>query len=980
LLAAGLAAQSTSAPPTPVQWRRIVVDPAFRSEGIAIGDVNGDGKRDLLVGDFWYEAPAWQRHAIRPAHDLGDGHDGYSDCFACFADDVDRDGRVDEIVIGFPGQPARWYRNPGKDDGEWTMHLIADSACNESPRFVDLFGDGRRGLLMGSQPAGEMTYLLPGKDPAQAWEKHTIGGPKSPGTDAFSHGLGVGDIDGDGRADVFVDAGYWLQPADARTRTEPWPFTAVALSAPCAQMHVLDLDGDGIGDVISSSAHARGVWWHRQTVGKDGVRAFATADICKEITQTHSLCVADIDGDGSADLITGKRFWAHGPTGDEEPGAAPRLVWIAIERGAAPKFTVHEIDAASGIGTQFEVADVDGDGRPDVAVSNKKGVFLFVQTRASSAAPVKPVRRAAFVRAVDGQGRPLAGADVTCCSLLPVEGWLQASDVVQAKTDVHGRAKVELQPCLEYTAFVVGAVDADDCAVSRTVDGLACGVATEIVAAGKSRPRTLEVGGLDAWGAAAPTRAQLGFSLNAVHLPLSLVDGKVELPPLPTGTSTFLELIDGRGDVFWRRSLSFDAEQQPAAITVPAPQRVPLVVVDDKSAPLTGVSIWQRTVQAGDMWSRRDDEQWHLCGATAADGTLVAECLATGDPFEDSYQGELILVARKDGYGESLAGWQQSRMFQDTKPIERGKSKELHFTLAKRPPLTGKLFDDGVPLVGRRVLLIGMMRLPFDNTNQSWMNLRRTFRAEVAADGSYAFESLPDLQDGTSLVVAADPAAADGKERVSVPLAPLFPVSRTQEIVPTVDLAKTARLSLSMLDLDKAPAFAAKVTLAPVSGNNGVIDGFSTTFRLDPAGRATFRAMPGTWFLLVRDTRSCFTKLIEVGTADQQIGGQLEALATMRLTVLDKDGKPAKGASVQIRGTSWSGGAVEPLQACLRSVSHRLNSELLRAANVGDDGSCVLHFVTPAGVKMRAAMVLAQTYSSQFDLEPDGEQELRIGG
>ncbi|HLQ37432.1 MAG TPA: VCBS repeat-containing protein [Planctomycetota bacterium] len=364
-----------------IRWRRVVVDPRFVSEGIATADVDLDDRVDLMVGDFWYQAPDWKPHPIRPHQECGDGRAGYSGCFACFAADVDHDGFPDQIVIGFPGAPAKWYRNPGRPDGAWTEHVIGPSACNESPLFVDLFGDGQRVLVMGTQPEGELCWFQPGADPKAPWTRHALSTGKAPGTEQFAHGLGCGDLDGDGRADVLVNAGFWSQPKDAATRTTPWPFVPCALGGPCAHMHVLDVDADGTADVVSSSAHGRGVWWHRQQQGEGGKPQFSPHDVLTTITQTHALCTGDIDGDGRPDLVTGKRFWAHGPDGDEEPAGTPLLVWIAIEPGSPPKFTPHVIDDASGVGTQFEVADVNGDGLLDVVVANKKGVFLFLQER-----------------------------------------------------------------------------------------------------------------------------------------------------------------------------------------------------------------------------------------------------------------------------------------------------------------------------------------------------------------------------------------------------------------------------------------------------------------------------------------------------------------------------------------------------------------------------------------------------------------------
>ena len=103
----------------PLSWRKIVVDTAFRSEGVAVADVNRDGRNDILVGDFWYEAPAWKKHQIRPpAPNLGDGARTYSEAFCVFADDVNNDRWPDMIVVGFPGKPCVWYENPKNAPGD----------------------------------------------------------------------------------------------------------------------------------------------------------------------------------------------------------------------------------------------------------------------------------------------------------------------------------------------------------------------------------------------------------------------------------------------------------------------------------------------------------------------------------------------------------------------------------------------------------------------------------------------------------------------------------------------------------------------------------------------------------------------------------------------------------------------------------------------------------------------------------------------
>lgn len=374
-------------------WERIILDREFRSEGVAVGDLNGDGHNDVVAGDVWYEAPAnastgdWKMHGFRPVGKFVAGK-GYSNSFANFVHDFDDDGKLDICVVGFPGDPFHWYRNPGKAGGKWTSHEIWSSICNESPQFADITGDGKPEFIFGSQPEARMGFSPIAKDVTKKWAFHYISEPGDPhknGTFKYYHGLGYGDLNQDGRTDVLIAHGYWSQPKDPAAG--PWPFHPYVLGRDgvnperLGDIHIDDLDLDGDMDVIGSSAHAFGVWWF-ENVGSSGKPQFKAHTIQNSNSQTHSMWYIDINGDGQKDIVTGKRFFAHngGDPGARDPSL---MYWFEVKKkkGAAPQFIAHEIVAGrnTGIGTQFQCGDFNGDGRVDIALSNKKGVNLLLQ-------------------------------------------------------------------------------------------------------------------------------------------------------------------------------------------------------------------------------------------------------------------------------------------------------------------------------------------------------------------------------------------------------------------------------------------------------------------------------------------------------------------------------------------------------------------------------------------------------------------------
>ena len=187
---------------------------------------------------------------------------------------------------------------------------------------------------------------------------------------------------------MIIPHGWWEAPASPGTATwefHPAPLAKTAGGTPLkgANIYVEDLDGDGDNDLMMSSAHAHGVWWFENTGGNRSPK-FRYHLIDESYSQTHALEFVDINGDGVRDLVTGKRFFAH--NGSDPGGRDPVLMyWYEIQKrtGQPPRFVSHPIGAGTGtgVGTQFLVTDVNGDGLDDVALSNKKGVNVLVQTR-----------------------------------------------------------------------------------------------------------------------------------------------------------------------------------------------------------------------------------------------------------------------------------------------------------------------------------------------------------------------------------------------------------------------------------------------------------------------------------------------------------------------------------------------------------------------------------------------------------------------
>ena len=357
----------------------------FYCEGADFADFNSDGKMDVVSGPYWYAGPDFkERHEYRPVQEYPPK--GYSDNFLTYAYDINGDGHEDILAIGFPGKETFWYENPKGAEGHWPQHLAHPVVDNESPTVKDLTGDGKPELVFHTD--GFLGYAAP--DPAaptKPWRFVAIS-PKGE-YQRFTHGIGVGDVNGDGLPDMLEKTAWWQNPG-ADADVQHWTRHEVAFSGPGgAQMFAYDFDGDGDNDVVTSkAAHAYGLAWFEHVKEGDKI-TFREHQIMGEkpeqndygvvFSQLHAMELVDIDRDGLKDIVTGKRYWAHNGNDPGADGPAVNYWFKTVRDNGTVRFVPHLIDTDSGVGTQVTVGDVSGDKWPDLVVGNKKGTFVLIQ-------------------------------------------------------------------------------------------------------------------------------------------------------------------------------------------------------------------------------------------------------------------------------------------------------------------------------------------------------------------------------------------------------------------------------------------------------------------------------------------------------------------------------------------------------------------------------------------------------------------------
>jgi VCBS repeat protein len=354
----------------------------FRSEACGVGDFNGDRKLDIVAGEYLYLAPNFQARKIRTLKgEVDEKGIGYRWDFMNLPLDVDGDGRLDVVSCDWFQKSIDWYRNPGDAGGDWARTVIEVSGNFETGVLADIDGDGKALEVLPHVQPTVWFEVVAGPDGKRTVEKHVVS------TRPLDFGGGVGDVNGDGRPDI-VRPGAWYE-APANPRAGEWKEHPLALGGEeegkvdhTAQILVYDVDGDGLNDLVASSAHKKGIFWYQQE-RKGSETSWKRHVIDDSWTQAHSLALADLDGDGDLDLVTGKRFQAHNG-GDPDEDKPLGVYWYELRRGEKPAWIKHVITYGEGIGAglNIPVVDLDGDGDLDIVVTGKWGGPVWFENKA----------------------------------------------------------------------------------------------------------------------------------------------------------------------------------------------------------------------------------------------------------------------------------------------------------------------------------------------------------------------------------------------------------------------------------------------------------------------------------------------------------------------------------------------------------------------------------------------------------------------
>lgn len=385
-------------------------------------DMNGDGRLDIVCGAWWYEAPSWTRHHFREVEQIRGRFDDYSNLPL----DVDGDGDLDIVSCNYRSKSLYWCRNPGAAANRqavaplWDKVLIDEPGTSETGRLADINGDGRLDVLpSGTSFAAWYEVKAAGPTGAEpTWQRHDLP------VELIGHGVGAGDLNGDGRTDIVGPRGWAEGPQDLQNGRWQW-HADFQLARDCG-LPILchDVDQDGDTDLIWARGHGIGLYWTEQLGPQESSLAIlpqaaegAARDVLDQVlpaieqrgwithaidtswSSGHTLMLADINGNGQLDLVAGKRFMGHDgkDPGENDPMS---IFWYEFQN-ASRTWRSHWISYGGSCAIDLDAAcvDLDGDGDPDILAPSRAGLHWLENLGTSDspqAAAEEPEREQTF--------------------------------------------------------------------------------------------------------------------------------------------------------------------------------------------------------------------------------------------------------------------------------------------------------------------------------------------------------------------------------------------------------------------------------------------------------------------------------------------------------------------------------------------------------------------------------------------------------